>query len=156
MKFKKTKLKMITEEKYSYNPRKVKSTEDVVKLIKNIEDIDKLAEESMFLICLNQKNHILSYFEITRGGNCSCGFDFKTIFKRVLLCNATRFIVVHNHTSGDATPSRIDLKTTKQIMDASSLLHIDFLDHIIIGSNDTFVSCVGELKERVLNDTNQI
>ena len=61
------------------------------------------------------------------------------VFKEALKLNACAVIVVHNHPSGDPTPSPEDILVTKQIGEAGKLLDVDVVDHIIIG-NGTYVS----------------
>ena len=61
--------------------------------------------------------------------------DGKDIIKWALKLSASAIILVHNHPSGDPTPSREDMLTTKRILDAGALIGIDLLDHIIIGNN---------------------
>ena len=145
------KLQQIAEKNISYNSRKVKSTLDIVQFINSFEELDKLAEEITLQICLNNKNQIIAYTEIAKGRINSCNVDMKTIFKTVLICNASKFIIVHNHPSGDAEASTNDMEMTEKIEKASSIMHIDFVDHIIIAGNSynscKFEKTVKELKK---------
>lgn len=59
-----------------------------------------------------------------------------------MLCNANKFIIVHNHPSGIATPSRDDINITLRLQDLSELFDIELLDHIVIGANNDFASCM--------------
>lgn len=141
MKFSKIKLQMVKEKDFTYNSRKIKSTQDMVEYIKEIEQLDLATEEIAILICLNTKNQIVAYSEIAKGGVDYCNIDLQTLFKTVLLANATKFILVHNHPSGNAEPSRNDRAITNRIKNASEILDITFLDHIVVGDND-FISCL--------------
>lgn len=141
MKFSKIKLQMVKEKDFTYNSRKIKSAQDMVEYIKEIEQLDLATEETAILICLNTKNQIVAYSEIAKGGVDYCNIDLQTLFKTVLLANATKFILVHNHPSGNAEPSRNDRTITNRIKNASEILDITFLDHIVIGDND-FISCL--------------
>jgi DNA repair protein RadC len=67
------------------------------------------------------------------------------IFREPIRSNAASIILIHNHPSGDPTPSREDISLTEAVVQAGDLLNIDVLDHLIIGRN-TFAS----LKERRL------
>lgn len=140
MKFEKVTLKMVREKEYNYNSLKIISTLDIVKLVNQYEDIANNTEENIYVVCLNTKNQILNFTEIAKGGLNFCNLDMKAIFKSVLLCNASKFILIHNHPSGDSTPSREDYKTTEKIKGASKLLDIQFLDHIVIAEN-SYSSC---------------
>ena len=141
MKFSKIKLQMVKEKDFTYNSDKINSTKDAVKYIKEIEQLDLATEEIAILICLNTKNQIIAYSEIAKGGTDYCNIDLKTLFKTVLLANATKFILAHNHPSGNAEPSKDDRAITNRIKNASEILDITFLDHIVIGGND-FISCL--------------
>ena len=81
---------------------------------------------------------------LQNGGMNLCNVDQTTIFKTVLLCNAKKFILVHNHPSESAVASRYDIKVTDTIMKNAKLLNVIFLDHIIIAGNN-YVSCMEEI-----------
>ena len=141
MKFSKIKLQMIQEQNFNYNSRTILSSKDIVKYINEFEQLEKSTEEHTILVCLNQKNQIIAYTEIAKGGANYCYVDMKSIFKNILLCNATKFILAHNHPSGNAVASKEDLKLTDNIKKASKIMNVEFLDHIVIGGN-SFVSCM--------------
>ena len=135
MNFSKIKLQQVVEKNFKYNSRKVKSGKDIVKLINKIEKIDKSINEVTIIVSIDNRNHIISYSEIAKGGTDYCNVDLKTLFRTVLLSNASRFILVHNHPSGDTKPSKEDEIFTERIMKASKLIGLELLDHIIIGTN---------------------
>ncbi len=141
MNFSKVKLQMVQEKNYSYNSKIVKSAKDIVKYINDIEELNKATEEHTILICLNVKNQIIAYTELAKGGINYCNLDFKTIFKTVLLCNASKVILVHNHPSMLPTASKSDINITRRLIDTAKLMDIELLDHIIV-VNDDFVSCM--------------
>ena len=143
MKF--NKIKILKEKTIEYNSQKIKSGIDIVKYISDLENMTELTEESILLICLNNKNQIIAYSEIAKGGINNCQLDMKTIFKNVLLTNACSFILVHNHPSGDATPSHNDYLVTRKIQETSSLMDIKLLDHIVVGENNQFCSCLSTI-----------
>lgn len=140
MKINKIKLQMVREKEVEYKQERIHNENDIVKFINEIEEINLSAEENVYVLCLNTKNEIVSYSEIAKGGISFCNFDMKTLFKNILLSNASKFILVHNHPSGDCTPSKSDINITKKIKDASKLMDIDFLDHIVIAEN-SYSSC---------------
>lgn len=127
---------LLKEESVEYSNSKIKSSVDIVNLLKSTEQINLLPEEHIYLICLNTKNNVICYSQVAMGGIDNCIIDLKTIFKTVLLANASRFILVHNHPSGDPTPSRNDIKITNRLIDASKIMNLEFLDHIIISKNN--------------------
>jgi DNA repair protein RadC len=61
----------------------------------------------------------------------------REVFQKALLANAVSIILMHNHPSGDPTPSRQDIEVTKKIADAGNLIGIELLDHIIVGDSYT-------------------
>lgn len=129
------KLLLVKEQQFEYN-QKITSTLDLVNFITNVLKINNEAQEVTYLLSLNNKNQLVSFTEIARGGLDMCNISQNQIFKTVLLSNSNKFILVHNHPTGDPTPSKIDIETTKKILKSSKILGIDFLDHIVIGDNE--------------------
>lgn len=141
MKIYKTSIKLVRETTTQYNNASIKNITDIIKLIDNIEDIKNNDVENVYIICLNNKSVPVNYSLIAKGTINTSMIDPKTIFKTILLSNASAFIMVHNHPSGDPTPSKEDYKMTNILKQASDLLDIKFLDHIIIG-NGNYISCM--------------
>ena len=141
MKFSKIKLQMVQEQNFTYNSRTILSAKEIVKYINEFEELEKATEEHTILICLNRKNQIVAYTELAVGRDNFCCVDMKSIFKTVLMCNANKFILVHNHPTLSAEPSKQDIDITKKIKQASEIMNIEFLDHIVVGGN-SFVSCL--------------
>lgn len=148
MKFSKIKLQMVQEENFEYNNKTIKSTTDVIKIINEFEELEKAPEEHILLICLDCKNQVLAYTELAKGSINSCSIDFKSIFKTVLMCNASRFILAHNHPTTIAEVSKRDKEVTERLKQASKIMDIEFLDHIVIGGN-SFVSCIYQQNKNV-------
>lgn len=137
---------ILKEETVEYTKDKITATTDVVNFMNTNESIGILAEESAFIICMNVKNEILAYSEVAKGAVSECNVDPKTIFKIALLCNASKLILVHNHPSGDPTPSRLDIKMTDQLQNACKLMSLELLDHVVI-SGDRYASCMNEINK---------
>ncbi len=95
-------------------------------------------QEFFYVIFLNIKLHILQEEKLFVGGFESSNIDLKVIFKKALLCNASKMICFHNHPSGDATPSPEDILLTQQIKKMGEIVHIRLLDHVIIGTNNYY------------------
>lgn len=134
MKAYKVKLQMVKEKAIEYDTA-IKTPMDIVKFINSIENYDLSINERVVVIALNTKNHIVAYTEISAGGANTCSVNTPDIFRFLFTTNANKFVLVHNHPSGDSTPSRIDIEMTKQIQEASDLMRVEFLDHIVIGDN---------------------
>lgn len=137
----KTSIKLVRETTAQYNNNNIKNITDIIKLVDNIEDIKNNDVENAYIICLNNKNVPVNYSLIAKGTINASMIDPKTIFKTILLSNASAFIMIHNHPSGDPTPSKQDYEITNILEKASKLLDIKFLDHIVIG-NDNYISCM--------------
>lgn len=141
MQFSKIKLQMVQEHNFNYNSRTITSAKDIVKFINDYEELEKATEEHIILICLDSKNKIVAYSEIAKGGINYCNIDIKTIFKTILLSNSSKFILAHNHPSGVAEVSTSDIKITEKLKQASNIMNIEFIDHLIIAGND-YISCM--------------
>ena len=87
------------------------------------------------MICMNTKNKIIGVFEISHGNANSSIVGVREIFQKALLANAMSIIVMHNHPSGDCTPSREDIEVTKRIVEAGKIIGVEVLDHIIVGDS---------------------
>ena len=104
-----------------------------------------LEQEHLRVFLMDTKNHVLDIVEVYRGSVNMSQVRIGEVFKAAIRRNATAVIVVHNHPSGDPTPSPDDVAVTRALVQAGKLLDVDVLDHLIIGQG-RFVS----LKERGL------
>jgi DNA repair protein RadC len=104
-----------------------------------------LEQEHLRVILLDTRNRVLEIVEIYKGSVNSAQVNVGEIFKPAIRRNAPALIVVHNHPSGDPTPSPDDVVVTRAAIQAGKLLDVDVLDHMIIGQGK-WVS----LKERGL------
>lgn len=135
MKFYKVKLQMTKDKTVEYDPI-IANPMDIVQFINKIEQYDLSINERVIVIALNTKNHVVAYTEISSGGMNTCNVNIPDIYRFLFTTNANKFILVHNHPSGDSTPSKIDIAMTKQIQQSADLMQVEFLDHIIIGDNN--------------------
>ena len=109
----------------------IHSSHDVAKLL--MEELRFEKREKVKLILLNTKNVVLKIIDLSYGGADFAAVEPKELFSEVIKAHAPRMILVHNHPSGDPTPSQADYNVTDRIFDAAQLLGVEFLDHIIIG-----------------------
>lgn len=100
-----------------------------------MEDMRHLPQEHMKLLMFNTKTKLLGETDISKGTVNASLISPRELFIEALQKNAVSIILIHNHPSGDPTPSREDLLITKRIKDAGDLIGIKLLDHIIIGNN---------------------
>lgn len=104
-----------------------------------------LEQEHLRLILLDTRNRVLSTPTIYIGSLNTSVIRIGELFRAAIKENAAAFIIVHNHPSGDPSPSPEDINVTRQVAQSGKLLDIDLLDHIVIG-RQRYVS----LKERGL------
>lgn len=93
------------------------------------------AREAFRILFLDKKNHLIADEVQGRGTVDHTPVYVREVVKRALELSATAIILVHNHPSGDPTPSRADIDVTKQIIDAAKPLGVTVHDHIIVGRN---------------------
>ena len=109
----------------------VKSSKDVAELF--IEDLRYEKKEKVKLVILNNKNKILRIKEISLGGANYAVVEPKDILAEPIKMGATKIILVHNHPSGNPTPSAQDFEVTKRIKMCAKMFEIDLIDHLVIG-----------------------
>ncbi len=100
-----------------------------------MEDMRHGKQEQMKLLMLNTKAKLIGETNISKGTVNASLITPRELFIEALQKSAVYIIIIHNHPSGDPTPSREDLLITKRIFDAGKLIGIELLDHIIIGNN---------------------
>ena len=110
-----------------------------------MSEMSLLEQEHLRVLLLNTRNEVLRVHTAYIGNINSSVVRMAEIFKPAIRENAAGLIVVHNHPSGDPSPSAEDVRVTREMDKAGKLLHIEVIDHIIIGHH-RFVS----LKERRL------
>lgn len=122
---------------YNSNHR-FRNPDEVYELCKTLK-LDTYSEEHMFLLIFDINMHFKSFIEIGIGTNYACVFDRRGIAQKVLMLNAGAFVVVHNHPSGDPTPSKLDIDAAKTIDEIGQLIDIPMQDFMMIGS-ETYYS----------------
>lgn len=100
-----------------------------------MEQMRHLEQETLKVMFLDTKCKLIKDKEITRGTINQSLISPREIYIEALKCNAVNIVLVHNHPSGDSTPSKDDIQCTIKIKDAGNLVGIRLLDHIIIGDN---------------------
>lgn len=96
--------------------------------------------ESFFVVILDNKLVPKELIKINIGTSSSCHVDGPRMFKQVLLSGYDNFAVIHNHPSGQSDPSFQDDNTTIKLSTGSSVLSLNFIDHIITTENKSFYS----------------
>lgn len=111
----------------------IRCPEDVCTLV--MEDLRDRDREYFQALLLNTKNQVLARETISIGTLNSSMVHPRELFKMAIRRSAASLILVHNHPSGDPTPSREDISLTKRLIEAGEIIGIDVLDHIVIGDN---------------------
>lgn len=115
---------------------KISSSDDAYKVLRSTWDENKIELcEHFKVLYLNRANRVLSVFEVSRGSSSGTVADEKHILLAGMLQNAAGIILAHNHPSGNLTPSVADRDLTRKIKNASNLVGIATLDHIILTRN---------------------
>jgi len=99
-----------------------------------IEVLSQYDREAFCVLNLNTKGQVINVNVVSLGSLNSTETHPREVFKSSILSNAGAVIAIHNHPSGDPTPSTEDISCTKRLMEAGEILGIPLLDHIIIGS----------------------
>lgn len=115
----------------------INGPEDVAELL--MPDMRYLDREHFRALILNIKHQVLRVVDISIGSLSSSVVHPRELYKMVIRHNGAAVIVVHNHPSGDPTPSSEDVAVTKRLTEAGGVLGIELLDHIILGDG-RFVS----------------
>ncbi len=111
---------------------KVDSPEIVCQLM--AQDLRALSRESLRVLLLDTKYQLLRIEEISLGSLNESIAHPREIFRPAVVHSAYAMILVHNHPSGDPTPSAADKKITKRLVEVGQMLGVEIADHIIIGN----------------------
>jgi DNA repair protein RadC len=108
-------------------------------------EMSRLEQEQLRVLLLDTKNYVMAVHTLYMGNANTTIIRVGEVFREAVRENTTALILVHNHPSGDPTPSPEDVQVTRRIIEAGRLLDIEVLDHLVIG-HQRYVS----LKERGL------
>lgn len=122
----------------------IKCTEQLANLV--MEELRFEKREYVKLFLLNNKNEILKNIDTAIGGTNFANVNMKEIIGEALKIKAPKMILVHNHPTGDPTPSKADITFTDRLYNAAKMFDIELIDHIVIG-NMNFKSIFVETKK---------
>lgn len=134
MRYRLTKLSITVIREGSPPPRTLNTPEEVAILAKDLvaqEDDDR---EHFWVVALDAQNRYIGHSEVSVGGATAAPVDAKIVFRHALLAGAVNLIAVHNHPSGDPTPSKDDKALTRRLVEGARLLDLGFHDHLIVGN----------------------
>ncbi len=116
------------------NREAIKAPTDVVSFVRNrLKDKKK---EYFLAVLLDTRGQVIKTCEISIGSLDSSIVPPREVYKEAIAASAASVVFVHNHPSGDPTPSEIDIGLNKRLVEAGELLGIEVLDHIVIGNPD--------------------
>lgn len=134
-------VQLVREGSSPFVRRKLASSSDVYVAFR---DLGTAADrESFWTILLDTKHRIVGIEEAAKGSLTCTVVHPREIYKSVLLANAAAVIFIHNHPSGDPTPSREDLEITRRLREVGEILGVRVLDHVVVG-HDKYVSMVDD------------
>ena len=129
------KCELVKEKSLNYQTENscIKSPQDVYKVSTDVLKLQNASEEYFYIAMLDTKNKINGIAQISHGSLNSTIVHPREVFKLAVLANASGIVFIHNHPSGDPTPSREDIETTSRLIQSGDILGIKVLDHIIVG-----------------------
>ena len=133
--------------KYADIPTSLNTPEKVVKYADSVLNFDRLPVENFVLVPVDNKLKPLGVFVVTVGTVDASIVSSRDVFQAALLCNASSIFILHNHPSGDPTPSKEDIEVTDRLKKAGELMRIPLLDHVIVGEKRYY---------SIVSDTNGI
>lgn len=104
-----------------------------VDVARAMQYLEEEAQEVFCVLHLNNQNEIQCIQEITRGTMTGTLVDSAVVFRGALMVGATSIVMVHNHPSGDPSPSGEDIRLARQLEEVGRLIGVRVLDHVIIG-----------------------
>ena len=112
---------------------KINQGKDVYELLQKGLSTEK--QEIVKVLVLNNKNEVVKIKEIAKGTINAANFTVNNVISENIRLQEPKLILVHNHPSGNPSPSLEDIQTTTVLMEACKLMGLKLLDHIIIGNN---------------------
>lgn len=117
----------------------VSSSKSAYELFMGTWNPDQIELQERFkLMLLNRNNKVLGIIDHSIGTTTGTLYDMRLLFAAALKANASSMIIAHNHPSGNTSPSRADIDTTKKIAQAADIMSIKLLDHLVITSDDYY------------------
>lgn len=109
------------------------SPDKIFNMMNLVYKSNNLTEEYFWILALNTACKPTGMFEISHGTVNASLVTPREVFMKLLLCGASHFVAIHNHPSGDTTPSKNDIEITKKLCEVGEIMNINLTDHIIVG-----------------------
>jgi len=131
---------LVSYSAHKVSEQKISNSRETYSLITNRWNLDTIEMfEEVKILLLNKSNKVLGVYDLSKGGMSSSIIDVKIVLSIALKSLASGIIIVHNHPSGNLSPSKADIDITKKLKSACNLMDITVLDHLII-SKDNYYS----------------
>ncbi len=140
----------ISEISVQYKPQKahrpkITSAEEAVKIARLFFPDENIGLQERFIaMYLNRANRVIGVYPVSLGGITSTVADVRLMLAVGLKTAATGIILIHNHPSGNLTPSRADISLTQKMKEAASFMDIQVTDHLILTPECTYYSFAEE------------
>jgi DNA repair protein RadC len=135
----------------NYRRIQIRTPFDFAKVV--MDELRFLKREVVKVAMLDNKNLILKIADVSMGGSNFANVQIKDILIEAIKIQAPKIILVHNHPSGDSTPSHVDFELTERVKKAAELIGITLADHIVIG-NLEYTSIFSEIAKRKSKEKN--
>lgn len=113
---------------------KISSPKDAAMYV--MEEMRYLKQEILKVLMLDIKNHVIYEKNVSMGSLNSSIVHPREVFKEAIVKNSASIIILHNHPSGECTPSKEDIQVTQRIKESGRIIGIELMDHIVIGDGN--------------------
>ena len=121
------------------NRLKIQDSRQAAEILRILWNNDTLELQEQFkILYLNNHNQVIGFYPHSQGGITGTFADTRLILAGALQCGAVAMIIAHNHPSSNSKPSQTDKKLTKKIKQATNIMDINLLDHIILTQDDFY------------------
>lgn len=124
----------LVKETSLYSEKKISSPDDVIDLMR--DELKTYDREVFCILNLKSDGSVINMSVVSVGTLNASLVSPREVFKSSILSNAAGIIALHNHPSGNTTPSQDDIETTKRLEECGKLLDIKLVDHIIVGAGN--------------------
>ncbi len=132
---------LVEEKSIEYGLEKLDRPWEIVDLVNKAFRLRYLAEEEVCLVCLDTKGTVLGLFSVSHGTINGSICKPREIFVRALIAGASSIVILHNHPSGDPTPSDQDVLACERLSNSSKVIGIKMCDFIIVGDGIYYSFC---------------
>lgn len=126
-------VRLVEEKQEPYEAERISHPEQAALVASRLLHMEELAEEHVYMLALDAACTLLGIFFLSKGTVNTALASPREIYIRALSAGAVQIILLHNHPSGNVLPSEADLRLTKKVDGAGTLLELPLVDHIIIG-----------------------